>query len=228
MKIKFGALVVDGRGKIGGHVASKNRAGAYLRTKVTPVNPQTDAQTAVRSALSYLSESWRTLTADERAAWNTAVENFKRTNIFGDIKTPSGLNLYNRLNLNLNAAGAAYITNPPAPSSTEALTSITPAAAAGADTFTVAFAPTPVPANYKLVIEATPMVSAGKTFLKNQFRIIQVFSAAATSPANIKAAYEAKFGTLVAGQKIGVRAKLVNTDTGLTSLPLQKEIIVAA
>ena len=30
MKMKWGALVVDGRGKIGGQVASKNRAGAYL------------------------------------------------------------------------------------------------------------------------------------------------------------------------------------------------------
>jgi len=47
MKMKFGAIVVDGRGKIGGHVASKNRGGAYLRTKVTPSNPQTGYQAAV-------------------------------------------------------------------------------------------------------------------------------------------------------------------------------------
>ena len=39
MKIKFGSEVVDGRGKIGGHVYSKNKGGAYKRTKVTPSNP---------------------------------------------------------------------------------------------------------------------------------------------------------------------------------------------
>ena len=49
MKIKWGALVVDGRGKLGGHVAAQNRGGSYLRTKVTPSNPQTTFQTGVRS-----------------------------------------------------------------------------------------------------------------------------------------------------------------------------------
>ena len=39
--MKFGALVVDGRNKIGGQVASKNRAGAYLRNKVTPSKKRT-------------------------------------------------------------------------------------------------------------------------------------------------------------------------------------------
>jgi hypothetical protein len=47
MKMKFGAIVTEGRGKIGGHVASKNKSGAYLRTKVTPVNRQSVAQSNV-------------------------------------------------------------------------------------------------------------------------------------------------------------------------------------
>lgn len=228
MKIKWGALVVDGRNKIGGHVASKNRAGAYLRTKVTPVNPQTSAQSAVRSALTYLSQSWRGLTAAQIAAWNATVANFTKTDIFGDIKQPSGINLYIRLNLQLHAGGAAYITDPPAPSITDALTAFSAAAAAGANTFTATFAPTPVPAGYKLIIEATPQVSPGKKFLKNQYRILQVIAAAGASPANIDAAYVARFGALVAGEKIGVRAKFLNTATGLTSLALSTEIIVAA
>ena len=58
MKIKWGALMVDGRGKIGGQVASKNRAGAYMRNKVTPVNQQTSYQLTVRNRLSYYSQNW--------------------------------------------------------------------------------------------------------------------------------------------------------------------------
>ena len=73
MKILWGALVVDGRRKIGGQVASKNRGGAYMRNKVTPVNPQTAAQTAIRNRLAGLSQAWRALTAAQRAAWNGAV-----------------------------------------------------------------------------------------------------------------------------------------------------------
>lgn len=56
----FGA--VDGRGKIGGHVASKNRSGAYARIKVTPVNPQTTFQQVARNLLTSLSQGWRALT----------------------------------------------------------------------------------------------------------------------------------------------------------------------
>jgi len=66
MKIKWGAIVVDGRNKIGGHVASKNRAGAYLRTKVTPVNPNTGYQAGVRNTLSTLSSGWRALEEAQR------------------------------------------------------------------------------------------------------------------------------------------------------------------
>lgn len=43
-KIKFGMMMTDARGKLGGQVFSKNRSGSYVRTKVTPVNPQTTTQ----------------------------------------------------------------------------------------------------------------------------------------------------------------------------------------
>ena len=41
-KILTTAIVADIRNKLNGSVFSKNRYGAYVRTKVTPVNPQTD------------------------------------------------------------------------------------------------------------------------------------------------------------------------------------------
>ena len=48
-KIKFGMMMTDARGKLGGQVFSKNKGGAYVRTKVTPSNPQTIAQTTRRA-----------------------------------------------------------------------------------------------------------------------------------------------------------------------------------
>ena len=85
MKAKFGSIVVAGSGKIGGHVASRNRGGAYFRTKVTPVNPNTPAQAAVKSRLTTQAQAWRSLTAAQRAQWNAAVADFARTDIFGDL-----------------------------------------------------------------------------------------------------------------------------------------------
>ena len=98
MKVKFGAIVVDGRGKIGGHVASKNRGGAYFRTKVTPTNPNSTAQAGVRNRMTSLAQGWRGLSASARLSWNNAVGDFAKTDIFGDIKQPSGINLFPTLN----------------------------------------------------------------------------------------------------------------------------------
>jgi hypothetical protein len=109
MKIKYGSLVVDGSGKIGGHVASKGRAGSVLRTKITGINPQSSAQNKSRALLGSLSTGWSNLTEAQRDSWNGAVKDYATTDIFGDIKTPSGFNLYVKLNANLIASGQTAI-----------------------------------------------------------------------------------------------------------------------
>jgi hypothetical protein len=228
MKIKFGALVVDGRGKIGGHVASKNRGGAYLRTKVTPTNPNTSAQATVRNRLTAFSQGWKGLTAAKRAAWNSSVSDYSKTDIFGDIKQPSGVNLYVKLNSNLDEVGVSAISLPPLPQAVEPVLTISATAAAGAPALSVVYTPTPIPADTAFVLRATKQVSPGKTFLKNEFRNIAILDAADTSPEDALAAYVAKFGTLVAGQKIGVALVPVNKVTGQKGQAITTEVIVAA
>lgn len=227
-KVKYGAMLVDMRGKLGGHVASKNRAGAYFRTKVTPVNPQTSAQVSARAILTTFSQGWRALTPDERAAWNAAVVNFAKTDIFGDIKNPTGINLFVRLNSVLTHAGAASLTVPPALTSSPEFVTFTATAAETGQTFSVAFAPTPVPANVAYKVETTAQVSQGKTFLKNLYRTVQYFPAADATPTSIATAYIARFGALVADQKIGIRITAIDLLTGLQSQATSEEIIVGA
>jgi hypothetical protein len=227
MKMKFGALVVDGRGKIGGHVASKNRAGAYLRTKVTPVNPNTSAQSSARNRLTTISQGWRALTAAARASFNNAVQDFTKTDIFGDVKSPSGFNLYQRLNNNLSNIGAAAITVAP-------LASAVPTVIIGAlvfdittPTYTVGLSAS-VPAGSAMEIWATPGLSAGISFVKSEYRLIQVEAAASTSPVDIETAYLARYGAPVAGQKVFVQIKFVNILTGQASTTQSASTIVIA
>lgn len=228
MKIKWGALAVDGRGKIGGHVASKNRSGAYLRTKVTPVNPSTSFQSTVRNRLAALSSAWRGLTAAQRTAWNAAVGDFATTDVFGDLKNPSGINLYVKLNANLEEVGVSAISTPPLPQAVAAITSVSASGAAGTPALSVTFAPTPVPADTAFVIRATAQVSPGKKFLKNEYRNLAIADAADTSPEDILAAYTARFGSLVEGQKIGIQMVAVNKVTGQKGIPVSTDLIVAA
>lgn len=226
MKVKFGAIVVDGRNKVGGHVLSKNRGGAYMRTKVTPVNPQSVAQSRVRGTLTTFSQGWRGLTDTERAAWNAAVGNFKKTDIFGDIKNPSGINLYVKLNATLAVVGSAPIVLPPADTTSPGETTTTATVDGTTPAVSVAFTPTPVPAGTKLSIEATAPQSAGKSFLKNQYRVIATEAAAAASPANVLTAYAAKFGNPVTGQKTGIRTRLIDTTTGIAG-PYSYSVVIA-
>lgn len=216
MKMKFGAIVTDGRGKIGGQVASKNRGGAYLRTKVTPSNGQTTAQSAVRNRFTQFAQAWRSLTQEQRDSWNAAVASFSRTDIFGDVRNPSGANLFQRLNNILAAIGVAPLDNPPLPSEVSNVIASALTAAVAVPAMSVAFAPT-VPANTKVQVFATAPMSAGKSFVKSEFRQIAVLASDAPSPYNALSAYVDKFGsTGEVGQKIFLKFVPVNSITGQT------------
>ncbi len=225
-KILFTAFLADMRGKVNGTVFSKNRGGAYARTKVTPTNPQTSFQQAVRSVLSGFSQAWRSLTQAQRDAWNQAVQSFPRTNVFGNAKILSGHQLYIGLNSQLSAAGAASIDNPPVAAGAPALETLTLDFDIGIGGVDLGFGPSPVPANTAMIVEATEPVSSGRSNVNNRFRQIAVVAAAATSPEDLEAAYVAKFGTPAVGQKVFVRAKFVNTETGEVSQSLQASAVV--
>jgi hypothetical protein len=208
MKIKFGAIVVAGSGKIGGHVASKNRGGAYLRTKVTPTNPSTPKQNEVRALLGSLSAQWSTLSESQRAGWNNAVKDFATTDIFGDIKNPSGINLFVKLNANLASVGEAVIVQAPqkqdvpfAPIDAVVYDVSTPGDS------TIDFN-TSILDGQTLLISATPKVSNGTTFVKNLYRNIS-YEIVAGGAVPYGVAYNNKFGALVAGDVFFISVEVV-------------------
>lgn len=226
-KIKLSAIVSEMRGKLNGSVFSKNRGGAYIRTKVTPVNPQSLAQGLVRATLTNLSQAWRSLTEAQRLAWNGAVSSFTGTDIFGDVKTPSGINLYNKLNLNLAAIGEAPINVPPLAVSVGYIDTLVITPAAGAGTIGGTFTAIGDSADQTVIVEATPCMSPGKNFVKSEYRAIGTFAGNAASPQAIGAMYVAKFGAMTAGQKLFIRLKFVDKNTGVSGQYTSASAIVA-
>lgn len=207
MKLKFGAIVTDGRGKIGGHVASKNRAGAYLRTKVTPSNPNTVAQVQARSILSSLSQQWSTLLESQRLGWNEAVKEWGTTDIFGDIKKPSGINLFVKLNANLISVGLPQVLDVPAKSEVPAVVAISASYDISTGGLFITFDSNL--ANGKIaLIRATPRLSAGVSFVKSQFRVIGQENVQGDNVGLI-GAYSSKFGTVSAGDNVYASVQLV-------------------
>ena len=228
MKVKFGALIVDGRGKVGGHVMSKNRAGAYMRTKVTPVNPRTSFQVIARQRLSTLSAAWASLGDPNRLAWNNAVDLWKSTNIFGDIKHPSGFNLFQRLNNNLAQIGVAQINTPPLPAAIGAWPTFS-FIPDNTGTMVVTFAPTPVPAGFAVLINGTAPCSPGIKNANARFRRITSLAAAVATGVDIQVAYQAKFGAIAPiGDRVFLRAKYINIATGQTGGNVEATAIIIA
>lgn len=228
-KILFTAFMADARGKVAGSVFSKNRSGAYIRTKVTPTNPSTTSQSGARSRFTGFSQGWRGLTQDQRNAWRDATQNFPKTNQFGSIYYLSGSALYQSLNNTLQTVGGTPISDPPLPQEVAALVSISLTMAKGTPAASLVYSPTPVPADTAFMVFATQGVSAGIAYVKNQYRLIEVLDAADVSPANILASYTTKFGTVPnAGLKVYVKVVPVNKVTGQQGIGLETYAIVAS
>jgi hypothetical protein len=228
-KIIFsGVAGVDMRNKLNGSVFSKNRYGSYVRTKVTPVNPQTTAQQAARNRLSTNSQAWRGLTEDQRQSWIDAAVNFPFTDIYGNTKILSGQALYVKLNNNLNQIGLPSLTDAPAPVALPAIETLSAAVSVGGDTNTLTFTPTPLPADVYMVVQATGNVTPGKNFVKNLYRFITYFIPTDVSPQNIDSVYKTIHGNPVEDQKIFYRVFMVSGITGQAGIPVQTSTIVAA
>lgn len=228
MKVKFSALVSDMRGKLNGSVASRNRSSSYLRNKVTPVNPNTSYQQAIKNRLTTRAQAWRGLTQAQRDSFNSAVSGFAKTNIFGDLRSPSGFNLYCLLNSNLVNAGQSVINTPPTSSSVSTVAIGALTAAFGTPALSLALGAA-VPTGTVMVVCATPALSAGKSFVRSEFRQIKVVAAAATSPQNLLTDWVSKFGSIpAAGLKIFVEIYFISMTTGVSSGRQQAVSIIAA
>lgn len=217
-KIKWGAIVVDGRGKLGGHVFTKTRSGATMRTKVTPVNPQTTAQAAARSRLGGMSQAWKALSEAQRLAWNALASETAKTNIFGDQYFPTGKNLFTGLNANKLLIGGLMMTNAPVLDEVPTIVNATAAVAIATTTLTISIDASATPEDEELVIEATRPMSAGRYNFDGSYRIVEtVADVDDLAPTAQYAAYVAKFGAPAAGSKIGFRFYFVNKTTGQQS-----------
>lgn len=211
--ILSGIGVTAASGKISGTVFVNGKTTTYCRVKVKPANPRTTFQTTSRTNFKINSQAWRSLTAVQRAGWNAAVINFPRHNKLGTVIQLSGAQLFCSFNNNLLASGATTITSAPIP--TTVLTPITVTLTTLAGVISVLWTSGAIPASTSFQVWATPGVSVGKSFVKSQFRLLQVIATGGTSPTVITTAYSARFGAYIVGTKIFAYLVAVSTTTGI-------------
>lgn len=224
-KIKFGMMMTDARGKLGGQVFSKNKAGSYVRTKVVPTNPQTGFQATARALFTSISQGWSALSNAQRASWNSAVGEWAKTDVFGDLKNPTGKNLYQRLNNQAQSAGLSAVTDVPAKLEMPSEIVSAVAIAVGAGTLTLTGANTD--ASTQVMLFATQVLPDGVKFVKNKLRNITNFAGDSAVPANEYTAYTGRFGAPSAGDNVYIGVKYVLSNGQASSMQIIKATVTA-
>jgi hypothetical protein len=130
------------------------------------------------------------------------------------------------LNINISLAGGSPLSTPPTPIGADALTELSFVADSAAEEIILTFAPGAVPADHAMYIESTAQLSPGISNANSQYRYIATLAASTTTGADLYTAYVAKFGGLVTGQKMFIRAKFIRLDTGEVSQKLIATSIV--
>jgi hypothetical protein len=173
--------------------------------------------------MSVNASTWRTLTGDVRAGWTSLGGMMSRHDALGQSYTLTGFQAFCSVNNNLANAGAALVTAAPAMITPPGLLTATVTTTGG--TLSLAYTATPLAANTKLAVFASPQRSAGRSF-EGDFRLINFSAAAGASPLNLLASYSAKFGAPVVGNRIFL--SLVTTVGGFESGAFVTSFVVTA
>jgi hypothetical protein len=200
-------LDVAQSGSWAGITASRNRFGQYFRARHAPVNPNTAVQMVVRARMAGNAAAWRALTDAQRAGWLALGLQMLRTDSLGQQYDMNGFMAYCSVNNNKMAVGDATVADAPAHLTPDQLASATITLTAAA--FSIAYTPTPLAAGNRLLAFISPQTSAGRKF-NGDYRLIQYSAAAAASPMNVLAAYTARLGTPVVGNRIFLSLQIYN------------------
>lgn len=207
-------MVTEGRGKLGGHVASKAKSGATFFTKPRPNLTTSQYSSRQRAYFAQLSRGWSSLTAAQIQAWNDAVGLFRYTDIFGDSRTLSGKALYQRLNMNLLLTGQTLLSLPPVPG---------PTGVPVIDSFSVSTATGSVNlqtpnanANALVLIYATPILSTGVRYWSDQLALLGYLQLNAGGDGTLTNGYSNRYSLPAAGVNIGLAYRII-ASTGQAS-----------
>jgi hypothetical protein len=227
--IKFGAGISEMRGKEGGIIYSRNAFGSYIKTKVSPINPNSQNQQTQRGLMGNLAHAWSTLSAANKASWENLATQVTRTNRFGDQASYTGFSLFMRLNRNLSAVGVAMISTAPVVPTLPILTVGTFTATKTGSVLTLVFSPTTPGATMWVVVYLTNNIIGGRKFVKNYMRLVFKSLNPTTSPLNLYSSWNTYFGVLpVSGSSIFAKAKIIDQTTGFDGVPVNASAVWGA
>jgi photosystem II stability/assembly factor-like uncharacterized protein len=215
MKAKFGAIVTDGRGKLGGSVFSKNRYGLYEKSKVTPINTPSAYKSIIKNNHKTVVSAWSNLTDAERQSWNSGTYNFPQKNTFSDTCYLSGYALFLKLNLNRLILSQSLINVCPVKYLSVNIVSINISIRNDIPFLYISFSPN-IPAGFAYKLYATASLSPGINYSNRRFKLIGIIQPTSSSTIDITSIYNSRYGSIGStGQKIFIKLIPVEIASGI-------------
>lgn len=215
--IKYGGGIVQMSGSIAGNTHARNRFGNYVRSRTKPVNPRSARQMGARLLIMMLAEQWREdpMTDAIRTAWQTYASSVNWNNKLGEVVKLTGFNMFIRGNAALIAAGGGLITAAP---TDLGLPSADPTfAVSGSEAsakLSVTLDNTMDWANENdafLSVEMGCPQNASRNFFGGPWRFAAGIPGDSSSPPTSPVEIDPPF-TLIEGQKVWCRAKIIRAD----------------
>lgn len=213
-------VVASGSGSFGGTTVSRNRYGMYMRSRVVPVNPGTEFQSAVRAVFAQLIDAWTTVLTDaQRSGWATYAANVPLIGSLGNQQFVTGQNMYVRSNSARIQGGFARVDTAPGIFDLGSVLSPSAAPDASAGNTAVGFDNTDAWANEDggglLLYQGQP-VNGSRTFYKGPWRFIGSIVGDDTTPPTSPSTKVSPF-VLVAGQEVFYYCRGLRADGRLSS-----------
>lgn len=221
--VRYGAFITEMRGSVGGSTFKGSKYGPVCQTKEEAIASSAKLTKADAGRLfqptkiiAEVSGLWRLLTDAQRAAWNAAAPNWPALNRFGDTYTPSGFQVFMKLNAQLANLTGVTLGDPPLPVSIGVL---------AATTFDI---PDDVnmnidytggvPAGFQLRVEATQSMNASVEAKNSFFKIVAQIPNGVVFPQNLADGYVPIYGAWISGATIWFRICLISITTGQKGL----------
>jgi len=201
-----GSIVSEIRGSVGSESYSRNAHGPYVKARVTPINPNTVAQQAARANMRAAVLAWQVLSDSDRNAYIVEARSRSTQNRIGLPTRLTGYNIFIRQFMSYTELGLPVVVGIESPQ----LDNIP-----GADNivlsttaFTFDFDFGKVDPDIRILAYATPFRPASRVSFNpsTQRNLLGTAPAAIPVTVDLRASYEAIFGTLVghAGEVISL------------------------
>jgi hypothetical protein len=228
MKVKWGGLIVEGRGKLGDVVYSRNAAGAYAHINgYTPQEP-TAYQEAIQDMWRAAVQAWQSLTDPQRLAWIKAAESVSHVDVFGDNHPLNGYQFHCQRNFNRQLLGLSNLSLPPSGYVSAVIRSLVSLTASVSGGLIATIDPALPSSDYYLIVRATPLNSIGSYSMRKTERIIDVIGYPSTTTLDLTSAYTTRFGSLAQNKRIFVAISSLHGPSGQSSPYLVLNTIVGA